>query len=90
MDVIKKNGRVQPFNREKIEISVTNAGLDIKERLSERDARVITDDVVKKLKDMRGEDGRTSVYEIRILAAKAIQENGFDKIARHYFLGMLT
>lgn len=89
MEVIKKSGRVQTFSRDKIETSVRNAGLDIKEHLSEADIRLITDDVVKTLHTMRGDDGKTSVYEIRILAALAIKQFGYEKIAKHYFNGMI-
>lgn len=89
MEVIKRTGRVQPFHRDKIEVSIRNAGMDLGEHLSDHDINLIANDVVKSLSTMRGEDGKTSIYEIRLLTALAIKDFGYEKVAKHYFYGFI-
>lgn len=84
MDVIKKDGSRQAFSRDKIETSVRNTSLDIREGVSDRDVNLITDDVVRELKKLRGTEGTTSIHEIRMLTALAIRSFGYEKIANHY------
>ncbi|MDI9503087.1 MAG: hypothetical protein GX291_09000 [Tissierellia bacterium] len=88
MKVIKRSGKVVDFAIEKIQTSIENAALDMKQTFSAHDVNTMAKDVYQHLVKMRGEDGLTSAHEIRALTVMAIKDYGYEKIARHYAQGI--
>ena len=64
MMVIKKDGRLDEFNLQKIVTSILNATNSSKEMLNESDIKIIAGDIEKLLIKIRGEYANTSSYEI--------------------------
>lgn len=63
MKVIKKNGDIQEFNKEKISISIYNASCDTEYGfLNSSDLKVILDDILITLYSIRENDRYTSSY----------------------------
>lgn len=85
MKVIKKNGDIQEFNKEKISISIYNASCDTEYGfLNSSDLKVILDDILNTLYSVRKNDGYTSSYEIYGITVNSLKKNGFHKIMESY------
>ena len=54
MKVVKKDGRLQELDQDKIEVSILNSTRDEKALLNESDAKIIAEDVVSCIKEFRG------------------------------------
>lgn len=89
MTVIKKDGRKQPFVPHKISTSAIGTARDVGVNLSDREGEILSQDVTKYLLDLRGEDGVTSSYEIRIILALAMKRFGYPTAAAEYLLDAL-
>ncbi|SFU70818.1 ATP cone domain-containing protein [Clostridium sp. DSM 8431] len=85
MKVIKKDGRIQEFDKEKIYGSLNNAvvGMD-EEKFNESDIRVLVSDIVNKINSIRKDNDSTSSYEIRGIIADALIEDGFSDVLDIY------
>ncbi len=83
--VIKKDGRVVNFEPEKINTSLSNCSSDLNTHLNKVDADLLTKDVEKKIRSLRGNDGITSSYEIISLILEALHNMGFKNIAESYY-----
>ncbi len=85
LKVIKKDGRVVDFNPDKIKVSLGNCGSDIGQHLNSMDLDILAKDIEKKLILLRGEEGKTSSYEIISLVLETLHQMGFKKIANSYY-----
>ncbi len=83
--VVKRDGRVVPFNREKITFAVLQAAIAVGGR-DRREAERVTDDVVRMLEDRKSSPGYPTVEEIQDLVEKALIERGHAKTAKAYIL----
>lgn len=85
MKVIKKDGRVQDFNKDKLYTSLYNASVNSeKGELNESDIKIVVEDICKKLKELRSDDGDTSSYEIKGLISGMLMEDGFSEVVKNY------
>lgn len=84
MQVIKKDGRIEDFLPEKIATSVINAGADVRIQLSDKDGALVANEVYSLLRFLRGEDGRTSSYEIRGALNSILRDFGYHQVYVHY------
>lgn len=84
MKVLKKDGRLQDFQIDKLATSITNCASDINLILSDKDSRLLSQDVLNKIKKLRGEEGLTSSYEIRAIMTEMMINSGFNALCNHY------
>lgn len=84
MMVIKKDGRLDEFNLQKIVTSILNATNSSKEMLNESDIKIIAGDIEKLLIKIRGEYANTSSYEIIGIVIGILKRDGFDDIIHKY------
>lgn len=84
MKVIKRDGRVQELEIEKIRLSILNASIDSKNIINESDLKILSSEIMKRLKDMRKADEQTSSYEITALTLSVLSHEGFEDIAKQY------
>ena len=84
MQVIKKDGRVQSLDVIKIRSSILGASIDSDTIINEADLKVLSTSDLKILKDLRGEDGITSTYEIFAVIIETLNVDGFYDIAMSY------
>ncbi|MDU2490346.1 MAG: ATP cone domain-containing protein [Clostridium celatum] len=84
MKVVKKDGRLQELDQSKIEVSILNATRDEKALLNESDVKIITEDVIKCIKEFRGEEDNTSSYEITGVVISILDRDGFDDVISSY------
>ena len=89
MTVIKKDGRKQPFIPHKIITSAIGTARDVGVNLSAREGEILSQDVAKVLIGLRGEDGVTSSYEIRMILAITMKRFGYPSAATEYLLDAL-
>lgn len=85
--VIKRKGREQGFDLAKIETSIFNAARDVGVPMSEKECQLAASDVLKKILALRGEEAKTSSYEIRELVEISLAELGFKKVAEAFERG---
>ena len=55
MQVIKKDGRLQELEANKIKVSILNATSETKSLLNESDINVLVKDIIKAIEDLRSE-----------------------------------
>ena len=84
MQVIKKDGRLQELDANKIKISILNATSGTKALLNELDIKIIVKDIIKIIEDLRSEYGNTSSYEIVGVVVEVLKRDGFDDVISSY------
>lgn len=84
LKVIKKNKEIEFFLKEKLKSSILGASNDSKTILNESDLNIIVNEVLKKLRYIRGENGITSTYEIRSVTIEVLREFEFIGIIKEY------
>lgn len=84
LKVIKKNKEIELFLKEKLKSSILGASNDSKTILNESDLNLIVNEVLKKLRYIRGENGITSTYEIRSVTIEVLKEFEFIGIIKEY------
>lgn len=84
MRVIKKDGRVQEFHSSKIRASILGASIDSNTIINEADLKILSNTVYKILKEIRGENGVSSSYEIFAIIIDTLNNDGFNDIAVSY------
>ncbi|MGG7164721.1 ATP cone domain-containing protein [Clostridium ihumii] len=83
MKLIKKDGRLEEFNEDKIKISIENASDDSEGMLTESDVDIIINDVMSILNNLRHDDV-TSSYEVKGVVISVLSKDRFKKIAEEY------
>ena len=83
MKVIKKDGRLQELNVDKIMGSILNATIEKKLLLNESDVKIIAEDVIRCIKSIRKE-GNTSSYEITGVVISILSRDGFEDVISSY------
>lgn len=84
MKVIKKDGRLQELDSNKIKISILNATRDQKALLNESDVKILVEDIISCIRSFRGEEYNTSSYEIIGVVIKILERDGFDDVISAY------
>lgn len=82
MKVIKRDGKLQDYNENKIMTTIEGASDDARMPLNEADAVNIIHIVNKKIKSLEKEE--VTVQQIRELVIEALNEMGFSGIAKTY------
>lgn len=84
MKVIKKDGRLQELDNDKIRTSILNATVKEKTLLNESDIKIIVEDVINCIKSFRGEEYNTSSYEITGVIINILSRDGFHDVISSY------
>lgn len=85
MMVIKKDFRLQEFNEEKIMVSIENASKSVRNMpLNSSDVKVLAEDVIKKIKNTRKNNGHTSSYEIIGIIIEVLEKRAFSAIIKEF------
>ncbi|GAA0178639.1 hypothetical protein SH2C18_16550 [Clostridium sediminicola] len=77
MKVIKRDGRMQDFDKNKIKVSIMRASDDAKEPFNTSDIENVTGSVTKAL----GDRVEIKVIEIHEIILKTLKDFGFNKTA---------
>jgi anaerobic ribonucleoside-triphosphate reductase len=83
--VRKRDGKLEPFDSERITIAIWKAAKAVGGKDREQPKK-ITDHVVAELKSRFGEDGCPTVEEIQDIVEKMLIENGHAQTAKAYIL----
>ncbi|WP_343009899.1 ATP cone domain-containing protein [Clostridium celatum] len=84
MKIIKKDGRIQDLEVEKIKNSIWGASKDSNTIINESDLKILTNRVIKIVTEIRGRDGITSSYEVQAIIIESLDKDGFKRIANAY------
>lgn len=84
MYIKKKDNRLEKFDIEKLERSIKNSANDIKFELNISDLKLLSNEVIKKLKLIHEKDSITNSYEVIGLIIEILKENRFDLIIPSY------
>ena len=84
MQVIKKDGRLQELEADKIKVSILNATSETKALLNESDINVLVKDIIKAIENLRSEYGNTSSYEIIGVVVDVLKRDGFEEVVSSY------
>ncbi|MCI6693994.1 MULTISPECIES: ATP cone domain-containing protein [unclassified Clostridium] len=84
MKIIKKDGRIEEFNINKIKTSIENAAKDSGSFLNSSDLRILAADIEKIIKSIRKDSLITSSYEVTGVIFSALRNDGFNKILKEY------
>ena len=83
--IIKRDGRVADFNREKITLAILSAAIAVGGRDRETAERV-ADDVVDRLERRKQRGGYPTVEEVQDLVEKCLIERGHARTAKAYII----
>ncbi len=83
--IVKRDGRIVPFDREKITFAVLQAAVSVGGRDREAAVRV-TDDVIGMLEKRKTRESYLTVEEVQDLVEKALIERGHAKTAKAYIV----
>jgi len=83
--ILKRDGRIVPFNREKITFAVLQAAVAVGGRDRVK-AEKVTDDVVRMLEQRQRGESIPTVEEVQDLVEKALIERGHAKTAKAYIV----
>jgi uridine kinase len=83
--ILKRDGRIVPFNREKITFAVLQAAISVGGRDRVK-AEMVTGEVVRMLEQRQREDSIPTVEEVQDLVEKALIERGHAKTAKAYIV----
>lgn len=84
MRVIKKDGRIEEFDLNKIKTSINNSARDAQINLNEGELRLISQDVERILMRIRGDEGLTSFLEISAALLRTLNTFGYGAISKTY------
>ncbi len=85
MKIIKKDGRLQEFDKKKIFTSLDNASKDVEGIvLNESDIKILVEDICNKLERIRSNDNPSSSYEIVGVIIDVLKKDGFASIAKSF------
>ncbi|MBA7655033.1 Uridine kinase [subsurface metagenome] len=83
--IVKRDGRIVPFNREKITFAILQAAVAVGGRDRETAAGV-TDEVIRMLEERKAGDSYPTVEEVQDLVEKALIERGHARTAKAYIV----
>lgn len=83
MTVIKKDGRIQNFDVEKIRLSVANTSDDAKAPMSSSDLDLVIKDVLASIELVETKQHITTAM-LRNFIIDSLIKFGFSKVAKHY------
>src|SRR5512137_1162209 len=83
--IVKRDGRVVPFNRDKITFAVLSAAVAVGGR-DRATAERVTDDVIRLLEQRTAADSIPAVEEVQDLVEKVLIERGHARTAKAYIL----
>ncbi|MDD5793950.1 ATP cone domain-containing protein [Clostridium sp. HCP1S3_B4] len=85
MMIIKKDGRLQDFDENKIKTSIGNAAKSISQApLNEADIKIISADVVNTIRSIRKNNDNTSSYEIIGVIVDTLKKDGFREVIKEF------
>ena len=84
MKIIKKDGRLEEFDINKIRTSIENAASDSESMLNESDLNTIISDIIKILEKTRKDSLVTSSYEVVGVIFNILKASGFSKLLKSY------
>lgn len=84
MKIIKKDGRIEEFNINKIKTSIENAAKDSGSFLNSSDLRILSSDIEKTIRTIRKDSLITSSYEVTGIIINILKDDGFNNILRAY------
>ncbi|SHE58524.1 ATP cone domain-containing protein [Clostridium fallax] len=87
MKVIKRNGRTEEFNFDKLKTSIYSASLEAEIPMTESDLKIVCNNVLKIIETIRKDN--TSSYEIFSVTINTLIENNFSKVSNSYFSFLL-
>lgn len=82
MKVIKRDGRIQDFNIDKILITLVKVSDEIAEPFTESDINNLSEDIVKSIKAKAIDT--IGVNSIQDVVIEQLEKLGFNKAAKHY------
>ena len=80
MNVVKRNGDIVPFQREKISIAIQKAMVETRGRIIEPDLNMIVSNVCHKLRNKK----QTNVEEIQDIIERELMNGGMKDVAKSY------
>lgn len=85
MKIIKKDGRLQEFDKNKIFISIENASRDTEDAmLNESDLKILVEDIVNKIYEIRNDETSSSSYEIIGVMVEILLRDGFNNVVKSF------
>lgn len=84
MEIIKRNGKVEAFDKSKVLTSIENSSNDLEFPMTDSDLKSISNQIYKKLVSIRGENGYTSSYEVRAITYMVLKQYGFETLSKRY------
>lgn len=87
LKIIKKDGKVVKFERDKIKISIGNVASDINFIINQKEIDIIAKEIEEKIIKVRGENGITSSLEVISLILDSLHCIGYVKLADAYYKG---
>lgn len=88
MMVIKKDGRREEFNINKIKVSIENASEEFRGELNSSDLEIISRDIEKSISQLGNKN--TSSYEIIGATISILNKDGFKNVALEYVKNNLS
>ena len=85
MQVIKKNGSLQEFDKTKLERTIMGASDSIKQRLNSSDVQFLSENIERIIKSIR--ENNTSSYEVFAVVLYVLKTEGFVDVANSYYKG---
>lgn len=82
MKVVKRDGRIQNFDIDKIIRTIEYASDETGEPLTASDIEVLSKDIQNIIKNR--EEDKISVIEIQDIILEQLNKNGFHHVAEHY------
>ena len=83
--IIKRDGRIVAFNRDKITMAILSAAISVGGR-DRKTAEKVTDDVIKLLQSRERAESYPTVEEVQDLVEKSLIERGHAKTAKAYII----
>ena len=84
LKIIKKDGRIEKFDVEKLERSIKNSAKDIKFNLNSSDVKLISNEVLKKINSLHKDEKITNSYEVIAITINVLKNNKFDIVIPSY------
>lgn len=84
MKILKKNGRIEPFEIDKLKTSIAYSAYDIGFLLTESDLNMLSQDIEKVLYKLSGGSPLVSSNLVRDTIYSVLIDCGFSSIAKSY------